>query len=223
LRRTVLSIFAVVFGTALLVGLKSTAVGAPPGTVAGAPLNPGSSGPGASGPPGSGQPGPNGSPGAPGSTARPTTTPGPPGSTPKPGQTTTAPAGGGTTTTTPPVGGGPTTTTAPPTTTTYTGSAIAVRTAESPTTKSSSCGDCADYSISVTITVSGGRITTTSVSYNPSPGGSSSYASRANSQLSQSILSSQTWNLGRVSGATYAGNAWEQSARSAMQQAGLPV
>jgi uncharacterized protein with FMN-binding domain len=214
LRRTVLSIFAVVFGTMLLVGLKSQALAGRMGTVADAPLDPAAGSAAASGSPAPGQVGSGGQ----------TPTPSAhPGATPKPGQTTTAPAGGGTTTTTttPAGGGGPTTTTAPPTSKTYTGSAIAVRTAESPTTKSSSCGQCANYSISVTITVSGGRITKASASYNPSPGGSSSFANQANSQLSQSILSSQTWNLGRVSGATYAGNAWEQSAQNAMSQAGL--
>jgi hypothetical protein len=69
--------------------------------------------------------------------------------------------------------------------------------------------------------VSGGRVTNASAIYDPSPGGSQSFANRANSQLSQRILSSQTWNLGRVSGATYAGNAWELSAKDAMSQAGL--
>jgi uncharacterized protein with FMN-binding domain len=215
-----LSIFAVVLGTTLLIGLKSQALAGRIGTVADAPLDP--SGSPSDGAPGSGSPGS----GAPGSTPTPSRTSGPPGSTPKPGQTTTPPAGGGatTTSTTPPSGGGgTTTTTAPPTSKTYTGAAIAVRTAQSPTTKSSSCGDCANYSTSVTITVSGGRITKATVSYSSSPGGSQSYADRANSQLSQSILSAQKWNLGPVSGATYAGNAWELSAKSAMSQAGLPV
>jgi hypothetical protein len=73
--------------------------------------------------------------------------------------------------------------------------------------------------------VSNGKITSTSVAYNPSPGGSQNFANRANTQLSSSILtaSPQTWNLGRVSNATYAGNAWELSAKDAMSKAGLPV
>ncbi len=111
----------------------------------------------------------------------------------------------------------------PPQTTTVTGAAVEVRTAQSPTSKSEPCGDCHDYTISVTVTVTDGRVTATSVAYNPSPGGSLSYANQANNRLSQAILSAQTWNLGRVSGATYSGNAWELSAQDAMRRAGLPV
>jgi uncharacterized protein with FMN-binding domain len=222
MRRTLMSITALLFGTALLVGLKYQGV-AGVGLVAGAPQDPaGSDDPGGAGPGGPGAPG-GPAPSGPGATrgATPGLTP-PPGTTPRPGQTTpapgpTTPSGGGTTTA--PSGGGTTT----PSSVTVTGAAIAVRTAESPTTKSSSCGECANYTISVTLTVSGGRITRTSVAYNPSPGGSQSYASRANNQLSQSILTAQTWNLGRVSGATYAGNAWELSAKDAMSRAGLSV
>jgi uncharacterized protein with FMN-binding domain len=212
LRRTVFSIFAVVLGTTLLVGLKTQSLAGRLGMVADAPADPAAGAPDgtSSGPPAPGQSGPG---------AHTPTPSAHPGSTPKPGQTS-APVGGKTTTT-PPGGGGPSTTTAPPTSKTYTGAAIAVPTAQSPTSKSSPCGDCANYSISVTITVSGGRVTKASASYNPSPGGSQSFANRANSQLSQSILSSQTWNLGPVSGATYAGNAWELSAKDAMSQAGL--
>jgi uncharacterized protein with FMN-binding domain len=108
---------------------------------------------------------------------------------------------------------------------TYTGVAVAVRTAQTPTTKSSSCGECANYTIAVTITVAGGRITKTTVAYNPSPGGSQSYASSANNKLSSPLVNAQTqtWNLGRVSGATYSGNAWELSVKDAMAKAGLPV
>ena len=100
MRRTVLSILAVLLGSALLVGLKSTSFAARLGTVADAPPEPGSP---TDGPPGSG------SPGAPGSTPTPSGTPGPPGSTPKPGQTTPPAGGTKTTSTTPPAGGGPNT------------------------------------------------------------------------------------------------------------------
>jgi uncharacterized protein with FMN-binding domain len=77
----------------------------------------------------------------------------------------------------------------------------------------------------VTITVSNGKITATSVAYSSSPGGSQSYASSANNQLKSAIVNAnpQTWNLGKVSGATYAGNAWELSVKDAMSKAGLPV
>jgi hypothetical protein len=111
----------------------------------------------------------------------------------------------------------------PPASATFTGASIDVRTAQSPTTKSQPCGDCASYAISVTITVSSGRITATSVAYSRSPGESQTYASSANNKLKSSILTAQTWNLGRVSGATYSGNAWELSVRDAMSKAGLPV
>jgi hypothetical protein len=113
---------------------------------------------------------------------------------------------------------GPTT---PPTGTTVTGAAIAVRTAQSPTAKAAICGACADYSIAVTLTVSGGRVTKASASYSPSPGASQSFADKADMRLRPAILSAQTWNLGPVSRATYAGNAWELSAKDAMARAGL--
>jgi uncharacterized protein with FMN-binding domain len=159
------------------------------------------SGPGASGP---ADAQPSGGPGA---------TPGPSASL-SPGATMTTPAPGASTAKT---------TTAPANSQTFTGAAIAVKTATSPTAKSSLCGECHDYAISVTITVAGGRITKTSVAYSTSPGSSQSYANSANTKLSQSVLTAQTWTLGRVSGATYAGNAWELSAKNAMSKAGLPV
>jgi uncharacterized protein with FMN-binding domain len=211
MRRTLISVVGLLAGTALLVGVKSTAFGTPAGYVAGAPLNPAA------------QSGPGQSP-------RPGTTPGrtsAPGTTPQPGQTTSAASkpGAPTATKTTPSQPGATTTTAapPPTSVTVTGAYIAVPTAQSPTSRSSSCGDCHNYSIAVTLTVSGGRITQATTSYNTSPAGSQRYADQAASQLQPAILSSQTWNLGQVSGATYAGNAWEQSARDAMSKAGLPV
>jgi hypothetical protein len=121
--------------------------------------------------------------------------------------------------------------TGPPTATTVTGAAIAVRTAQSPTAKAATCGTGADYSISVTLTVSGGRITKASASYRPSPGASQSFADKADTRLRPAILSAQTWNLGPVSRATYAANAWdtyaanawELSAKDAMTRAGLPA
>jgi uncharacterized protein with FMN-binding domain len=233
MRRTLLAVVGLFAGTALLVGVKSTAMGAAAGRVADAPLSPGApgsgSGPGAAaGPVGPAQSGRAAT--TPGRTPVPGTKPGQPsapGTTPQPGQPTTAPGGPGapTATTTTPSQPGTTTTTAapPPTTVTVTGAYVAVPTAESPTSKSSSCGDCHNYSISVTLTISGGRITQATTSYSTSPAGSQRYADQATNQLQPAILSSQTWNLGRVSGATYAGNAWEQSARDAMSKAGLPV
>jgi uncharacterized protein with FMN-binding domain len=233
MRRTLISVVGLIAGTVLLVAIKSTAFGTPAGYVADAPVNPavpgGSSGPGAAaGPAGPGKSLGQGT--TPGRTPAAGTKPGQPpapGTTPQPGQTTTAPSGPGapTATKTTPSQTGTTTTTAapPPTTVTVTGAYVAVPTAESPTSKSSSCGDCHNYSISVTLTISGGRITKATTSYNTSPAGSQRYADQATNQLQPAILSSQTWNLGRVSGATYAGNAWEQSARDAMSKAGLPV
>ena len=75
--------------------------------------------------------------------------------------------------------------------------------------------------MSVTITVTGGKITKTVTAYSTWPGSSQSYASKATNALSSKVLSAQTWNLGRVSGATYSGNAWELSVKSAMSKAGL--
>jgi uncharacterized protein with FMN-binding domain len=230
MRRTLLSIVAALFCTALLVGLKSQALANRLGVVADAPPDPGSGATDGGGT-GSGQPGPTGSASSHataaggGSTPKPTTTPGPPGSTPRPGQTTTPPAGGTTTTTTtPPGGGGPTTTTAPPASKTVTGAAIAVRTAESPNTKSSACSACASYTISVTLTVAGGKITAATAAFSPNPSGESgSDANRAKSSLLPKILSAQTWNVGPVSSATYAANAIELSAKDAMSKAGLAV
>ncbi|MGE5155953.1 MAG: hypothetical protein ACM3JP_00465 [Betaproteobacteria bacterium] len=217
-----MSIVGLVFGTALLVGLKTTALGPATGVAADAPLDPA-----ASGAPGTGPGGTVAGPAAgPGKSAQPGTTPGRtsgPTSAPRPGTTTPAPGHTTSTTTAPPPGGGGTTTAPPPSSVTVTGAAISVPTAESPTAKSGSCGNCHNYAISVTLTVSGGRITKATTSYSTSPGASQSYADQASSSLQSKILSSQTWNLGRVSGATYSGNAWEQSARDAMSKAGLPV
>ena len=222
MRRTLISVVGLFAGTAMLVGVKSTVFGAPVGYVADAPVNPAAPG-------GSGL-GASAGPAGPGQSPYPGTTPGripAPGTPPGPGQTTPAPGGPGTPTatmTTPSQPGTTTTSAAPPpTTVTVTGAYVAVRTAQSPTSKSSSCGDCHDYSIAVTLTISGGRITQATTSYNTSPSGSQRYADKAANQLQPAILSAQTWNLGRVSGATYAGNAWEQSARDAMSKAGLPV
>lgn len=213
MRRVLMALFAMTTGTALLVGLKSQVLGGPLGLVAEAPLDPDVTGDGAPLPDATAGPGPGGSP-----VAGPS---GQPGKTPSPGATAAVTGTAKPTATTP--GQTKTTTTAPATTVTVTGAAIAVKTAQSPTTKSSSCGDCHAYSMSVTITVTGGRITKATVAYNPSPGGSLSYANKASNSLSQKILTAQTWNLGRVSGATYSGNAWELSVRDAMAKAGLPT
>ncbi|HEY7224426.1 MAG TPA: hypothetical protein VH561_12675 [Micromonosporaceae bacterium] len=218
MRRTLLAVLGFSVTVFLLVGLKSGPVAQVLGWSAESGLGPDDA---PVGDPGVGLPplGEPNNPGSAGPTGTPQTTPSP-GATPAgpSGQPTTSPRPGKSTTTT------TTSNPPPPPSVTVTGAAFAVRTAQTPTTKSSSCRDCEDYTIAVTITVSGGRITGTSVTYNPRPGGESgSLASRANSKLSQSILSAQTWNLGRVSGATYCGNAWELSVRDAMNKAGLPV
>jgi hypothetical protein len=213
MRRAALGLAGTAAGTVFLVAAK---IGpAPAGGLVGAPA-----GPGVVPPPGvsvpAGAPPPSGGPGnigiPPGSPTGSATLP--PSGPPRPGLTSTPPGGGG---------GTPPPTTARPPQQTFTGTAVRVITAQSPSVKSQPCGECHDYTISVTITVSGGRVSATSVAYNPSPGGSLSYASRANNALSSAILTAQTWNLGRVSGATYAGNAWELSVKDAMGKAGLPV
>jgi uncharacterized protein with FMN-binding domain len=211
MRRILIALFGTVFGTTLLVGLKYQGVNTPLGAVAGAPADPGA----VATDPGQ-QPGP-------GQTAKPGSTPGvrpTPGMTPAPGQSTT-PAPGQTTTH--PGGSTTTTTSAPPPSVTVTGAFVAVQTAQSPTAKGSPCGDCHNYSMAVTITVSNGRIISASASYNTSPGESSYYYSKANSALSPKVLTAQAWSLGRVSGATYSGNAYELSLKDAMSKAGLPT
>jgi hypothetical protein len=240
MRRTVLSIFGLMIGTVVLVGLKSTALGSSHATAAAyAPQNPGG-GSGSAGPGNQGAAGPVAGPGSkpgastgPGGTTRPMPSAGPPGASALPGQTPPAPGQSTSTTTPAGGGGGPTTTTTttappppppPPAGGTFTGAAVSVPTAVSPNAKSGQCGDCHNYAISVTLTVSNGRITAASYAYSTSPAGSQSYADRASNALQSQILSAQTWNMGKpVSGCTYAVNAWEQSARSAMQAAGLPV
>jgi len=106
---------------------------------------------------------------------------------------------------------------------TFTGTAVAVRTAQSPSSLPSACRECRDYTMAVTITVSRGRITSATVAYEPSPGVSLSGANRASGALNQKVLVAQAWNLGRVSGATYSANAYELSLKDAMIKAGLPT
>jgi uncharacterized protein with FMN-binding domain len=208
-RRTILALAGSLISVAILIGLKSAPTASLLGWSPDSEHPPGDTSTGDGTDPATGDPALVPASGAPSNGAG--VTPGPSASR-SPGAPTSAP--------------GPSTSTAtapPATSTTVTGAAIAVRTAQSPTTKSSSCGECANYTISVTVTVSGGKITKAAVTYNSSPGGSQSYANSANSKLSQTILTAQTWNLGRVSGATYAGNAWELSVKDAMSKAGLPV
>jgi uncharacterized protein with FMN-binding domain len=222
MRRSLLWLMGLVCGTALLIGLKSPAIGGgQPSTLAGAPLDPGSHGSGGTVPAAGGPGASSGPSGVPRLSTGPSGVPQP---------SSHPPSGGATPTRTTP-GGGPTTpatqtstaTTAPSTTVTVTGESFAVITAQSPNTKSSPCGPCHDYAILVTITVTNGHITSASTAYDTSPAGSLSYANRASSSLSQTILNAQTWNLGNVSGATYSTNAWEQSVRDAMVKAGLPT
>ena len=210
MRRFMIALLGTAFGTTLLVGAKANE--APAGTaVADAALDPAAA---TSGIVPTVTVGPDGNPTT--VAVSPTVT-GPGATTPGSGPSASRSAGSS------PTVRPSTSTTTAATSTTYTGVAVAVRTAQSPTTKSSACGECANYSISVTITVSAGRITAASASYNPSPGGSQQYANSASNSLKQTILTAQTWNLGRVSGATYAGNAWGLSAKDAMAKAGLPT
>jgi uncharacterized protein with FMN-binding domain len=218
-RRTFLALVGFSIAVTILVGLKSASTARVLGWTAEAGLASGDSGDSAP------EDGEDSGPAEGGSDPSATATP----ATGGPSSAGSAPASG--TPTAP--GGGPVPTSAsgvstPATTAasrTYTGVTVAVRTAQSPTIKSGPCGECANYTIAVTITVSSGRITKTSVAYNPSPGGSQSYANSANNKLNSALVNAQaqTWNLGRVSGATYAGNAWELSVKDAMAKAGLPV
>jgi hypothetical protein len=221
MRRILVALFGVVFGTTLLVGLKYQGVSAAGDVIAGAPQDPGATA------------GPGQQPGVgPGTTAKlgePGTTPGPgahgsPGTTPKPGQSSSS----GQSTTPHPGGGGSSPTSPappppPPPGGQFVGASIAVKTAQSPSPKSGSCGDCHNYSMSVTISVSNGQITSVSAAYNTGPGASLTYYNRAVNNLSPKVLSSQAWNLGKVSSATYSGNAFELSLKDAMSKAGLPT
>lgn len=222
MRRIMLSLVGAVAAIGLLVGMKTPLLGAPVDVAAGAPLDPAAPGSGAA--PGGA---PGGAPADPGQTAGPRAplTPGAPGAPvpgqstkpgqpPAPGQTTTRPAGGGTTTAPPPP---------PPPSTTVTGAAYSVPNANSPLNTGRTCGDCANYSIVVTLTIVNGKVTNATMSYSGSPGDSASFAQRAQKQLSVAIVGTAKWNLGKVTRATYAGNAWEMSARDALAKAGLPV
>jgi hypothetical protein len=204
MRRLLLSILAAVFGTALLVGLKAQFPGTGPVAALGlgADGDPASPGPGASG---VATVGPSG---APPTGAGTSAAPGAPAGTPGAGPTTT----------------GATTAAPPPTPSVkVTGNAIRVITATSPNAPVDNCDNCHDYTITVTLTITGGKITAATSSYNVNPGKSLSYYTDAATYLQKKILTAKTWNLGPYSGATYAANAWELSAKSAMSKAGLPV
>jgi uncharacterized protein with FMN-binding domain len=192
-----------VTGTTLLVGLKSQSLGVPLGLVAEAPDEPA-------------EPDvPTGD--TPGSTAGPTAVAG---TTPAPGSSVTATTPGQPTT---PSQATTTTAQVPVINGTFAGRAVAVVTAQSPNTRSSPCGDSHDYSMSITITVSSGRITAATVAYSPAPGESQRYADKAANGLKPKVLTAQTWRLGNVSGATYSANAFELSLKDAMASAGLPT
>jgi uncharacterized protein with FMN-binding domain len=199
-----MALFAVATGTALLVGLKSQQLAVPLGLATAEPAEPDG-------------PAPSDGPvaGGPAATVGPT---GSPGTTPAagadPSAQTSAAAPDQVTTTAvevPAING------------TFTGQAIAVVTAQSPNTKSRPCGDCHDYSMSVTITVSNSQIVQATVSYSPDPGESQRYADKAANTLRPATLTAQAWRLGNVSGATYSANAYELSLRDAMTKAGLPA
>jgi hypothetical protein len=214
MRRIIVALFAMVAGTTLLVGLKGQGLPAAFPLSAEGPVDPGGGGD-PSGPAGSSRP-----TDATGSSppAGPTEAAGPTATTP--GATASAGAGP---TTMPPTQAAPTTNPAQGPSGTYVGAAVAVVTAQSPNSKSGPCGDCHDYAMSVTITISNGQITNASVAYNPDPGESQRYADKAANTLSPKILSAQSWQLGNVSGATYSANAFELSVKNAMNQAGLPT
>jgi hypothetical protein len=199
-----MALFAVATGTALLVGLKSQQLAVPLGLATAEPAEPDapapSDGPLATGP--AATAGPTGSPAS---------TP-PAGASPGAAESATAPSEVTTTVAEVPAING-----------TFTGQAIAVKTAQSPNTKSSPCGDCHNYSMSVTITVSNSQIVQATVAYSPAPGESQRYADKATNSLRPAILTAQNWRLGNVSGATYSANAFELSARDAMTKAGLPA
>ena len=204
MRRIIVALFAMTTGTALLVGLKSHVLAVPLGLAAEQPLDPAGGDGWAAGTP---EPSAAGSPAA-------TPTTGPGAST-----TAAAPPPAATTTTTAPA-------VEPPpqaVSGTFAGVAVAVKTAQSPNPRSSQCGDCHNYSMSVTITVSNGQIVNATVAYNPAPGESLRYADKATNTLSPKILGVQTWMLGNVSGATYSANAFELSVKDAMAKAGLPT
>jgi len=216
MRRIILALLGAFVGTTILVGFKSPMFFAAPASVADAPVDPNA--------PAGGDPSQPGQTPMPGQTAGPKLTP-KPGQTAAPGATSpgaTSPGPQQSTSTKPPTTKTTTTTTAP-SGGTYTGAWVSVPTAQSPSTKSSRCGDCHNYSMAVTITVSGGRITAASVSYNTDPGGSTNYYNRAVNALKPKTLGATTWNLGKVSGATYSGNAYELSLRDAMSKAGMPT
>jgi hypothetical protein len=205
MRRIIVALFAMVAGTTLLVGLKSQGLGVVFPLSAEGPVDP------AGGDPSGATDG-----SAPTAAAESTLPAGP--TAPTPGETASA---GADPTSVPPTQADPTTNPPAGPSGTYVGAPVAVVTAQSPNNRSRPCGDCHDYSMAVTITISNGRITNASVAYNPGPAQSQRYADKATNTLSQKILSAQSWQLGSVSGATYSANAFELSVKDAMNQAGL--
>jgi uncharacterized protein with FMN-binding domain len=192
MRRSVLAIVGTVAGTALMLGAKLGTV--PPGDPATAALTD-------DGAPAAAD-GPSGAPGAP-------APPGPAASAPG--------APGGPATSPPPGAAGPTPTTgntpAPPPTT------------KPPTSglkdgKFTGTGGNARYeTVTVTITVSGGRISAASASCGNASGESRSICTDAVPTLVRETLSAQNATIATVSGATYTSRGYRSSLQSALDAA----
>lgn len=191
MRRSVFAIIGTVAGTALMLGAK---LGTPPPDDPAAFSDSGD--PAAAG-------GPSGavSPTAPGSAGAPAS-PTPSAGAPSPVPSGHPPSGGATTP-------APTPTTKPPSTGwkdgRYTGSGATVAHYR--------------YTMTVSITVSGGRISAASYDCGNSSGESRSICEGRASKLVQETLSAQSANVATVSGATYSSQAYRSSLQSAIDQA----
>ena len=193
MRRSVLALVGTVAGTALMLGAKLGT--APPGDPAAAALT---------------------DDGAPAAADDPSGAPGV--SAPHGSAVASAPgASGGPATSPPPGAAGPTPTTgktiAPPPTTKPPASGLKDG-------KFTGTGGNAHYeTVTVTITVSGGRITAASASCGNASGESKSICNDAVPKLVQETLSAQSASIATVSGATYTSRGYKSSLQSALDAA----
>jgi uncharacterized protein with FMN-binding domain len=192
MRRSVFAIIGTVAGTALMLGAK---LGTPPPDDPAAFSNSNSGDPAAAGDPSDAA-----SPTAPGSAGAPASTP--PAGAPSPAVSGSAPASG-------PVTPKPTPTTNPPTSGLKDGK-FAGTGATVPHYR---------YTMTVSITVSGGRITAASYDCGDSSGESRSICQGRASKLVQETLAAQSANVATVSGATYSTQAYKSSLQSAIDRA----
>lgn len=206
MRRSVATLIGTIAGTTLLVGAKlgthgaddPAAMGATGVTVNG-PAAAGSDGGSASGDPGAASGAP--APGTSGAAAA----SGAPGTTPSATRAPGAPA---------PTTPGPVRTTGPGAPPPTTPAASGLRNGSYSASASEKYG-----TVSLTITISGGRLTDLAATYNASSSESQQISANAFPKLRQEALSAQSANVATVSGATYTSNAYKSSLQAALNAA----